>query len=362
MKRIGIDGAALVKDHPTGVEVMTRELISALIRQDRDNRYFIYAPRPLPEELLQFPNVVGRVGRSVRFWTQTLLPRMVRGDSLDIFWSPSNILPRGLRCKTLATIHDLAFMRFPRCYKLKDWFLSWLTAYRAARYATNVIAISRQTKQDLIHYFNASPDRIKVIYCALPYTHKQANPEEISHRYNLPSRFLLSVGRIEPRKNPLNIVLAFKLIAPDWPDLHLVFVGPITSYAHRVQLLVDRAGLHSRVHFLGFVPLDDLFTIYQMAQILVFPSLYEGFGIPILESWAAHTPVVTSQGGATQEVAEDAAVLIDPFSAQDIAAKLKLLLGDETLCKKYIQAGTSRLQQFSWKHSASKLKTVLENL
>ncbi len=362
MKRIGIDGSALIKDCPTGVEVMSRELITALIKQDRDNQYFVYAPKPLPEEILRFPNVTGRVGKIVRFWTQTLLPRMIKRDNLDVFWSPSNILPRAVKCKTLATIHDLAFMRFPRCYRIKDWFLSWLTAYRAVKYATSIMTVSRQTKQDLVHYFDASLDQIKVIYCALPYTHQQANPQDIKHKYNLPDTFLLSVGRIEPRKNPTNIILAFKMIAPEFPDLHLVFVGPPTSYLRKVQSLIDRSGLHSRVHLLGFVPLDDLFTIYQMAQVLVFPSLYEGFGIPILESWAARTPVVTSNVGATKEVAEDAAALVDPSSPRDIAEKIKNLLKDETIRAKYIQAGTSRLQHFSWKHSAGRLKDILENL
>jgi len=362
MKRIGIDGSALIKDQPTGVEVMTRELVYALVKQDRDNYYFIYTPKPLASELLNFSNVTGRVGRAAKFWSQTTLPLMARKDNLDIFWSPSNILPRSLKCKTLATVHDLAFMKFPRCYRLKDWFLSWLTVKRAVN-ATCAMTVSRQTKQDIIRYFGASPDKVKVVYCALPHTHKQASPDEIRRRYSLPDKFLLTVGRIEPRKNSLNIVRAFSEVADEIPDVHLVFVGPTTGrYLRRVRLLVDRLGLHSRVHFLGFIPLDDLFTMYQMAEVFVFPSLYEGFGIPILEAWAARTPVITSNAGATKEVAEDAAMLVNPMSVADIANKINILLKDESARAKYIQAGTSRLQQFSWKHSASKLKNILENL
>ncbi len=362
MKRIGIDGSALIKDQPTGVEVMTRELIHALLKCDKDNHYFIYTPKPLTGELLNFSNATSRVGKAVKFWTQTTLPQMAGRDRLDIFWAPSNILPQGLKCKTLATVHDLAFMKFPRCYRLKDWFLSWLTVRRAVN-ATCAMTVSRQTKQDLIRYFGASPDRVKVVYCALPYTHKQASPGDIRHRYHLPARFLLTVGRIEPRKNSANIVKAFAEVAQEMSDLHLVFVGPVKGkHPRRVQLLIDRLGLHSRVHFLGFVPLDDLFTMYQMAEVLVFPSLYEGFGIPILEAWAARTPVLTSNTGATKEVAEDAAILVNPLSISDIAEKIKILLQDELVRAKYIQAGTSRLQQFSWRHSASKLKNILENL
>lgn len=362
MKRIGIDGSALIKDQPTGVEVMTQGFIYSLFKCDKNNRYFIYTPRPLTGELLQFPNVTNQVGKAVKFWTQTTLPLMARKDNLDIFWSPSNILPRSLKCKTLATVHDLAFMKFPRCYRLKDWFLSWLTARRAVN-ATCVMTISRQTKQDFIRYFGASPDKVKVIYCALPHTHKQASPNEIRRRYSLPDKFLLAVGRIEPRKNSINIMKAFAEVVQEMPDLHLVFVGPASGkYPRRVQMLADRAGLHSRVHLLGFVPLDDLFTMYQMAEVLVFPSLYEGFGIPILEAWAARTPVLTSNTGATKEVAEDAAALVNPLSASDIADKIRILLKDESVRAKYIQAGTSRLQQFSWRHSASRLKDILENL
>lgn len=342
---------------------MTRELISALVKSDRDNEYLIYTPTAASEDLASFTNVTYRVVPWRRFWTQTVLPRAVSQDELDVFWSPSNVLPRHLNCKSLATIHDLAFMRFPRCYRLKDWFLSWLTARRAAQQATGVITVSRQTKQDLIRYFNVAPDKIKIVYCALPHTHQQASQDEIRHRYSLPNRFLLVVGRIEPRKNPLNIVRAFGSIARRNPDMHLVFVGPAqTSHHHRVISLVNKLKLNDRIHFLGFVPIDDLFTTYQMADVLLFPSLYEGFGIPILEAWAARTPVVTSDIGAMKEVAESGAILVDPFRPEDIANKVQQALDDSALRSKYIQAGLDRLQDFSWTHSAKKLKNILESL
>src|SRR3989344_1734565 len=174
--RIGIDGSALTNPQSTGVEVATRELIYALLQLDHDQQYILYAPAALPQRFQGFPNVINRIIPPAKFWTQTALSDAIAGDNLDVFWSPSNILPRKLPVKVLATVHDLAFMKFPRAYSWRSWLGSWLTVKRARRFATKIITVSQQTKTDLIKYFHTLPEQITVIYNALPFTVANLEP------------------------------------------------------------------------------------------------------------------------------------------------------------------------------------------
>jgi glycosyltransferase involved in cell wall biosynthesis len=354
--KIGIDGSAITKSQPTGVEVATRDLVSALLKLDQRNQYLIYTSVRLPEHWHK-PNVVNRVIPPTRLWTQTALSRAIASDNLDVWWSPSNILPRKLPKKVLATVHDLAFIKFPRAYTFKNWLGSWLTVWRARRLATKIIAISQQTKSDLERYFQTPAEQIVIVPMAQPFLAESTFPL----KYPIPDKFILVVGRIESRKNPFNIVYAFAELAHAHPDLHLVFAGPPT-HGHAVKKLAKRYGVDGRVHLFGFVSDFGLVKLYRRAQVLLFPSLYEGFGIPILEGFVHETPVVTSNTGALKEVAGDAAVLVDPTSPASIAGGVRRLLDNPETRAHYVAMGNKRSQDFSWDKSAEKLLTLINSL
>ncbi len=355
--KIGIDGSSLIKPQPTGVEAVTRELIHALLQLDVAHQYILYTQSALPESFGQYSHVINRVIPPARFWTQTALSNAIVGDKLDIWWSPSNLLPRHLPSKVLATIHDLAFMKFPWAYTWRAWLGSWFTVKRARRFATKIIAVSQQTKTDLIKYFRTPLDQVTVIYNALPRPDESISPD----RPRLPEEFILVVGRVEPRKNPLNTIHAFAEVARAHPALQLVFAGPAGA-SEPVRDLAQEYGLADRVLFLGFVSAGELENLYRRAKLLLFPSLYEGFGLPILEAFAHDLPVVTSNLGALREIAGEAAELIEPTSPSNIADGVRRLLDNPDAKAQYVAMGRERLRDFSWNRSARQLLDLINSL
>lgn len=362
-RRIGIDASALTKDRPTGVEVASRELIHALIKTDQENHYFLYSSTPLSSRWLNFENVENKVVRADKYWTQKALPLSISKDNLHVFWSPAYMLPPKLKgIKTIATIHDVAFMSFFNAYSIKDWLLSFFTTMRAKFSATKILAVSEQTKSDLKKYFLIPDGKIEVVYNAVSHIHLRPNLQDIHDKYKLPEQFLLVVGRIELRKNTANILESFKTISQNHPDLHLVFSGPTTHLPAVLEAKVYDWGLKSKVHVIGFVHELDVPMLYRSAEALLFPSLYEGFGLPIIESFAAGTPVITTNYGAPAEIAGKAAMLVNPKDPYNIAMAVSHLLNDEDLKTKYVQAGYERLKNFSWEKSANKLKNIINSL
>lgn len=356
-RKIGVDGGALVKDYPTGVEKATAEILQALFKVDTDNQYFIYTTAPLPVYFKNLSNVTERVVPYRRFWTQTALPLAMEQDDLDIFWSPSNVLPPKLPPKSLATIHDVAFVVHPEIYSWWSRILQRTTVLRAKSSATKIIAITESTKADIERYFNVSESMIEVVPIARPRGH-QAETKSIPKWEN----YILAVGRVEHKKNSLNIVKSFSALLTKYPDLHLVFAGPAGYGFKTIKKYVENSNIQNHIHFLGFVSNEELGGLYHHAKLLLFPSLYEGFGMTILEGFVASIPVVTSNLGAMKEVAGNAAMLVDPHNIDDMMMGVDKLLSDEAMRQKYIEAGRIRLQDFSWEKSANQIKNIINNL
>jgi len=356
-KRVGVDGSALVKPTPTGVERATTEMLRALFKFDIGNQYFVYVPAQLPTEFQNLPNVAGRIVPRQRFWTQTALPRAIKQDNLDIFWSPSHILPPKLPPKSLATIHDLAFVVYPESYSWWNRILQRTTVLRAKSSATKIIAITASTKKDLRRYFSVPESQIDVVPMARPIG-------DLSGTKSLPKwkNYILVVGRVESKKNSLNIVKTFGILSTKYPDLHLVFAGPAGYGFDKVRKWVSDFNAKDKIHFLGFVSDEELNSLYHYAKLLLFPSLYEGFGMTILEGFAAGIPVVTSNIGAMKEVAGGAAMLVNPHELDSIVIGVDKLLSNEDTRQKYIEAGKKRLRDFSWESSATKIRDIINNL
>ena len=209
-----------------------------------------------------------------------------------------------------------------------------------------IIAISEQTKRDIIKYLRVKEDKIRVIYqgCNAAYKvqYSSQEKERIAKKYTLPSEFVLNVGTIQERKNVLTLVKAIHKT-----DLHLVVIGSEKQYAKKVHKYVDDNELQERVHFLKNVPLADLAIIYQLAKIFCYPSICEGFGIPIIEALFSKTPVVTSQGGCFPEAGGPNTAYIDPNDSDALRKKLQELIEDESLRKTMIEEGYSYAQKFS---------------
>ena len=358
---IGIDASKLLTAAKTGVEVSTTELIRALLKLDTENTYWLYSPTPIAgiefNERIKNIVVPGR-----RLWTIRALSQELKQRRPDIFWSPANFLPNHLPAKAVATIHDLAFYLYPQSYSLKTRLLSIYTLKRAIKVSAKLIAVSQQTKKDLKRYFNVPGENIEVIYHALRTDFDQ--PEiDLSAAYPGLTKYFIYVGRLELRKNLLNVIRGFVEFQKQADEPVQLLLGGGKGYGHtRIIKLIKQLKAEGYIIVKNYLPAEHLPTLYKKSQGLVFPSQYEGFGLNILEAFAAGGPGITSDLGAMAEVADGAALLVDPDDVDALSGGMLKLLRDNDLRQSLIEKGKVRLREFNWERSAEKLMALWQNL
>jgi glycosyltransferase involved in cell wall biosynthesis len=278
----------------------------------------------------------------------------------DVFLATEHLLPYFRRTRSVFTLHDLIFKFFPAAHlPLNRWFLN-LMMPRFLRDADAVIAVSECTRRDAIRCYRLSAGKIHVIYegvnARFRQVKDQASLDEVRRRYQLPARFILCVGTIEPRKNLAQLFEAFRMA--QLGDMQLVVVGRkgwlFTETFARLRAL----GLENRTVFTGFVPDDDLPALYSAAQVFAFPSLYEGFGLPVLEAMACATPVVCSRAASLPEVAGDAAWLVAPDDVRGWSEALSRLVLDAALRAELGQRGQRQAARFSWAQAARQTRQL----
>jgi len=372
--RIGIDYTAAVRQG-AGIGRYTRELVRALAKLNRGHDYVLFAAAG-GQRLADAgwpPNFQMRsVPLSDRalaiLWHRLQLPLWVElvTGSVDIFHSPDFVLPPVRRAKTLVTVHDLSFMRYPQCADAN------LRAYlnkvvpRSVHRANLVLADSQSTKDDLVELLGVEPARIEVVYPGVEERfhpiENQAILEQVRKRYNLPPRFVLGLGTLQPRKNFTRLIEAFADLRFAICDLHLVIAGGKGWLYEEIFATVEQLGLEEKVIFPGFVADQDLPALYNLADLFVFPSLYEGFGLPPLEAMACGTPVITSDASSLPEVVGEAGLIVEATDVEDLAEAMKRVLEDDALQEEMIARGLEQARKFTWEEAASKLLSLYETL
>ncbi len=375
--RIGIDYTAAAHQG-AGIGRLTRHIVQALAAIDDAQHEYVLLVRgrelPFPPSVAHSRNIASgiananwrevrtRIGERwwQRIWYRLRLPLPVEWvvGPLDLFHSPDFTLPpTGRRTRTIVTVHDLSFLRLPRCFE--PALLDYLNAHvpRAVRRADCVLADSENTRQDVIQLLCVPADRVRTIYCGVEARFRPIDDgaalARVRARYNLPAHFVLSLGTIQPRKNYAKLIAAFARLQID--GLSLVIVGAKGWLYERIfQTAVD-LGLGERVLFPGFVNDVDLPAIYNLADIFAFPSLYEGFGLPPLEAMACGTPVITANNSSLPEVVGDAALLVDASDVTAISAAIETLVDDTPLRRDLIARGLRRAAQFTWRKAAREL-------
>lgn len=379
---IGIDASRANREKKTGVEWYAWRLIRELKAQssqltDQGVRFVLYSDKPLRGELAELPanwkaralpwprlRSAGCAAQSWRFWTQIRMSCEMLVRPPDVLFVPSHVAPFIHPKKTVATIHDIAARRFPDSYsRFERWYTLWSARY-AVRNLWKVIVPSQFVKSELEKLFN-----LMLNVAVVPHGYdgrygKIAPPEDIERvlkKYNLQRPFLLSVGRLEERKNTRRIVEAFNQLEPQTTDLRLqlVLVGSPGYGYEKIQEAIAQSSNKHRIRLLGWVAPDDLAALMGAAEAFVFPSLSEGFGMPVLEALAAGTPVVCTRGSSLEEVGGDAAIYADSHSAQDIAAAMRRALADSSYREQLIQKGRERVKEFSWKKAARDTLDIL---
>jgi len=369
--RIGFD-AKRAFFNKSGLGNYSRDTISILTGNYSEHSYFLYTPPGTPTvnftagspvSVCKPMNYVGR--KFPFFWRSFMLSNQLKSDRIDLFHGLSNEIPFSIKnsgIKSVVTIHDLIFLRFPEWYSFIDRKIYKVKFRMSCRDADRIIAISKQTKKDIIEFFGTDPNKIDVVYQGCnPAFQKKADTEQasmISKKYSLPDEYLLYVGTVEKRKNLLTIVKAIKLSNLNIP---LIVVGRHTSYSEQVKNYIRNKNMKN-IRFIKHVDTSELPVFYQNAKIFIYPSLFEGFGIPIQEALFSKTPVITSKTGCFPEAGGPGSVNIDPENAEDLADAILMLLRDTSFREKVVSEGYAYAQNFTNEKIAKKLIEVYKKI
>jgi glycosyltransferase involved in cell wall biosynthesis len=373
--RIGLDYTAAIHQS-AGIGRYTREMVKALatLSAATANRHFYLfvadcqkqALPPLPRANCSWRPTRLSERWLTRLWYRLRLPLPIElwTGPLALFHAPDFFLPpvrSGTR--TVVTVHDLSFVGEPS--SVMPGMLNHLSRWvpRSVARADHVIAVSEATRRDLIEFYQTPAEKISVLYHGVTTEFRPvaaAKQTAVRHKYNLAEQpFILSVGTIQPRKNYQRLIQAFARLDA---DLDLVIVGGFGWHFQEITAEVTRLDLEKRVRFLGFVADADLPALYSTASLFIYPSLYEGFGLPLLEAMACGTPVVASNQSALPEVVGQAGLLVDPYNVEAMAATMTEVLGDSGLRHQLIQAGLARAAQFTWSDMAAKLLVLYQQI
>lgn len=360
--KIGIDIQAAAGPQ-TGLGVYTNGLLDSLLREN-GKRHTFHLYRKEGEQRSRDLNTLERL-----VWENMELPRQVKRDRVELLHVPAFAPPLIRPCRVVATVHDLIELIFPNAmgWPSRFYWSQWLP--RAVRGADRIIADSQSTKADIEKYLGIDEKRIAVIY---PSGHEgftsdvsQESLWETRRQFGIREKYFLSVGTLEPRKNIFRVIEAFQKFLErkkESPVYQLVLVGSLDFGHGRFfeRLRRQCPAVWDSLVFTGYVPKENLNLLYTGAEVFVYPSLYEGFGIPVLEAMASGVPVLTSRFSSLPEVAGDAAFYVDPMDSNAIAEGLFALTEDERLRKELVQKGLERRKRFSWRETAREILRVYE--
>ena len=377
---IGFDAKRACQNR-TGLGNYSRFVLNGLCRFAPQLHLLLYAPNPKKTQALdgldcesavsmRFPQTLwGKCLRSLwRVWGMT---RDLERDGVQLYHGLSNELPltihRAKGVKTIVTIHDLIFLRYPQYYKPVSRWIYHYKFRRACRLADRIIAVSECTKRDIIHFFGTPEEKIEVVYqgCDEQFrqTATEAQKTAVRERYSLPERYILYVGSIEERKNLMLLAQALKEIdQKEFEDIEVIAVGRRTKYADKVESFVKSNGLSSRFRMLSGVPFPDLPALYQMATLFVYPSRFEGFGIPLLEALCSGTPAIGCTGSCLEEAGGPSSLYVDPDDPQALAQAIASVLSDNALRQRMITDSYAYAAQFQLETLTQQMLSLYQNL
>jgi glycosyltransferase involved in cell wall biosynthesis len=364
--RIAFDGTTLTPGR-TGVGYYTEHLLQHLAREVEHtgdeivvvSNKPIDTERPLPDHVRvhdghRFPVRIG--------WMQMCAARALDAVRPDVAHFTNGMIPIGSPVSTIVTIHDMSLRLYPQCHPVRRLLLNRPLMHVAIRDATAIVTVSDSARRDLLRLHGVAADRVSVVHEAASPAFRpiddRAELERVRAHYHLPERFILYVGTIEPRKNLARLVDAFAAARARGIPHHLVCVGPYGWSSRDLAGRIEGLGLSDVIHFTGYARFEDLPAIYNLGDFFVFPSLYEGFGLPVVEAMASGVPVMTSNTSSLGEIAGDAAETIDPTNTEAIADAIVRLATDPDRRRDLAARGRRRARMFSWTQTAKEMLAV----
>ncbi len=342
------------------------ELLLNLNKLDRKNNYIIYLPQSptsdLPKESSRWHY---RIVRPRKMWTlfSLSIEFLFKRSRADVFFSPTHYLPIVCPKNSAISILDVSYVRFPELFQKSDLnqLIKW-TRYSVGK-AKGIFTISKSSKDDIIKEYGVSVDKIAVTYpgikTVLSSKYKVLSMSELGKKYGIKENYILFVGTLQPRKNIVRLIEAFSKLKD---DIKLIIIGKKGWLYEEILGAPKKYKIESRVKFLDFVPDEDLPSFYKNALCFVLPSLYEGFGLPVLEAMKYGCPVVASNISSLPEAAGDAALYVDPLNVEDIKKNLELIINNPELRKDLVEKGYKQVKKFSWEKTARETLRALEGL
>jgi len=365
---IGIDASRAVATCPTGIEIYSQRLTRTLLALGSPHRFRLYLRSTPPAGA--FPGADLRVIPFPRLWTHLRLSWEMARRPPDVLFVPAHVLPLLHPPASLVTVHDLGYLYFPEAHPWRQRLYLDLSTRWNARSAAHLLADSEATKADLVARYGTPLEKITVVYPGRDETltpvRDTAAVEAVKAHYGITGDYFLYLGTLQPRKNLSRLIAAFahltdhSLFSHQYPILQLVLAGKRGWLYEDLFARVRRADLEGRVLFPGYVPDEDKAALLSGALAFIFPSLYEGFGLPILEAQACGCPVIASATSSLPEVAGDAALLVDPSDTDDIAAAMQRVAADPGLRETLTERGFANARRFSWTACAQSVLSIIE--
>ena len=372
--RIGIDCRTILNPQAgekAGVAYYTYHLVKSLLAIDKVDEFvlfFDHRARGVYKDFLE-PNTTIRFFTFSRYkkylpfvYSHILAAVNISREKLDVYHSPANIVPLRYEGKFVVTIHDLAIYREPYAFPSRQGFSIKYLVPKSIHRAKKIIAVSQSTKKDVEEYFQVNPRKIRVIYEGVDHDRFSLGDnisdlkKYLKDKYRIKKDFILFVGTLEPRKNLIRLLEAFYQLVSRRPDFRnryqLVLAGQKGWLYEEIFEEIKNRHLEELVVIPGYLPQDDLNKFYAVCTLFVYPSIYEGFGLPVLEAMASGKPVITSNISSLPEIAGDAAKLIDPYDIEGISRALEQLLDDEEYRRMLAEKGRERAKRFSWEKCA----------
>lgn len=363
--KIAFDGKRFF-NNSSGLGNYSRDLVRILANGLPENDYILFNEKQSErgKDILNLPNVFFVPTTKGTMARQLKMGKDAQKTGAAIFHGLSGELPlkwTDQPIKKIVTIHDLIFLRFPQYYSVFDRIIHFWKFKKAVAQADLIIAISEQTKRDIVRFLKVPEEKIRVVYQGCHHAFKENQTEEflmgVKEKFNLPSRFILNVGTVEKRKNLLNIIKAIT-----GTTIPLVVIGKKTNYFNKVQKYISRHKLESQVLFLENVSMEELAGIFKLADLFVYPSFFEGFGIPVIEALFSETPVITSNVSCLPEAGGKDSVYINPHNFEDIKAKILFLWNNESERKRRATKSLEFVQKFNDEEIAKNLYTVYQEV
>lgn len=375
--RIGINTLFLIPGKVGGSEVYLRNLLCHLAKIDKQNEYILFTNkenfRTFQISQRNFREVPCPVKASFRparvLWEQFVLPLQIKKYNIEVLHSPGYTAPLLASCCSIVTIHDMNYFYYPEDFSKSTTFFLRLLVPLAARRSDKIITVSRNSKKDIVQILEIPESKICVIYEAgsshlsVPIAIENKVREKLKKRYGIDKKFILTVSVSHPHKNLDRLIEAYDILCKRYQiDCQLLIVGIKGRAQSGLVNWVKEMSLEKRIIFTGWIANEDLSLLYSEAELMVFPSLFEGFGIPVLEAMAHGTPVVSSGAASLPEVVGDAALLVDPYDVEEIAEAMYRVVTEEDVRANLIKKGRQRAGQFSWEKTARETLAVYKRV